>query len=490
MNPLYIYNSLSRQKEKFEPLHPPFVGMYVCGPTLYSEAHLGNLRTYVSFDIVHRYLKFLGYKVRYVRNITDVGHLENDGDTGDDKIEKQAKLQHKEPMEVVEQYKQGYHKILELFNTLPPSIEPLATGHIPEQIEMVEKIMENGYAYDVNGNVYFNVRKYNEDHPYGQLSGRKIDELYNETRDLDGQQEKRDALDFALWKNVPKEHIMKWKSPWGNSGCPGWHIECSAMSQKYLGDEFDIHGGGMDLKFPHHEAEIAQSIGAIKKSPAKYWMHGNMLTFEGVKMSKSKNNSILPMELINGSHHLLDKAYSAMVVRFFMLQSHYSSELDFSNEALKGSEKGFNRLVESFDRLTGIKPKDSSAEVLQAIEKIELNCAMHMNDDFNTPKTIAELFELATLINKLYDGSLTTDQAGIDKIQRIIQNYFIEILGMKIEKAANSGLVDGLMKFILELRKEARDKKDYATSDKIRDTMKDLNITIKDGKDGAEVVYN
>jgi cysteinyl-tRNA synthetase len=490
MSALHIYNTLSRKKELFEPINPPLVGLYVCGPTLYSEAHVGNLRTAISFDVVRRYLEVLGYKVRYVRNITDVGHLEDDSDAGEDKVEKQAKLERLEPMEIVEKYKQSFHHILRLFNLLPPSIEPIASGHIPEQIEMVEKIIENGFAYVAEGNVFFDVRKYNEKFGYGVLSGRKIDELYNETRELDGQAEKRDALDFALWKKVPEEHIMKWKSPWSSCGCPGWHIECSAMSSKYLGDTFDIHGGGMDLKFPHHEAEIAQSMGANQKSPVKYWMHANMLTFNGVKMSKSKGNSILPAELISGNHPLLTKGFNPMVIRFFALQSHYASELDFSNEALIAAEKGFARLSEAFSKIDRLVPHGANDELLAQLNQIEENCRNHMNDDFNTAKTIAELFELAGWINKVHDGQVKIDEAGIQRMKLIYVTFFENALGLMLEKKSNDLATKGLMEFILNMRKEARDKKDWATSDKIRDMLQALQISIKDGKDGTEYTIN
>lgn len=490
MSALHIYNTLTRKKELFEPINPPFVGFYVCGPTLYSEAHVGNLRTGISFDVVRRYLEVLGYKVRYVRNITDVGHLEDDSDVGDDKVEKQAKLEKLEPMEIVEKYKISFHHILRLFNLLPPSLEPNASGHIPEQIEMVEKLIENGFAYVANGSVFFDVRKYNEKYGYGVLSGRKIDDLLSETRDLDGQEEKRDALDFALWKWVPDEHIMKWKSPWSNTGCPGWHIECSAMSKKYLGERFDIHGGGMDLKFPHHEAEIAQSIGASGISPVKYWMHANMLTFEGVKMSKSKGNSILPAELISGNHPLLTKGFHPMVIRFFALQSHYASELDFSNEALIAAEKGFVRLTDAFSKLGKLQAFIDNDIVFSELELLEQRIISHMNDDFNTAKTIAELFEMAGYINKSFEAHIKIGKREIEKLNHLYAIYYENVLGLMIEKKSNDNATNGLMEFVLNLRKEARDRKDWAASDKIRDLLTDLQITIKDNKEGTEYTIN
>ena len=490
MSALHIYNTLTRKKELFEPINPPFVGLYVCGPTLYSEAHVGNLRTGISFDVVRRYLEVLGYKVRYVRNITDVGHLEDDGDVGDDKVEKQAKLEKLEPMEIVEKYKISFHHILRLFNLRPPSLEPSASGHIPEQIEMVEKLIENGFAYEANGSVFFDVRKYNDKYGYGILSGRKIDDLLSETRDLDGQEEKRDALDFALWKWVPDEHIMKWKSPWSNAGCPGWHIECSAMSKKYLGERFDIHGGGMDLKFPHHEAEIAQSIGASGISPVKYWMHANMLTFEGVKMSKSKGNSILPAELISGNHPLLTKGFHPMVIRFFALQSHYASELDFSNEALIAAEKGFIRLTDAFSKLEKLQAFIDNDIVYSELELLEQRIISHMNDDFNTAKTIAELFDMAGFINKSFEAHIKIGKREIEKLNHLYTIYFENVLGLMIEKKSNNNATNGLMEFVLNLRKEARDKKDWAASDKIRDLLTDLQIVIKDNKEGTEYTIN
>lgn len=487
-NQLYIYNTLSRQKELFVPLHPPMVGLYACGPTVYSDVHLGNLRTFTTFDMIFRYLTFLGYKVRYVRNITDAGHTTNDAGDEQDRISERAKIEQLEPMEIVQKYTVGFHQICDLFNLLPPSIEPTATGHIIEQIEMIERIIANGYAYVVNGSVYFDVKKYAEKYNYGILSGRKLDELMANTRELEGQEEKRFFADFAIWKSVPPDHIQRWRSPWGD-GTPGWHLECSAMGAKYLGKQIDIHGGGMDLKFPHHECEIAQSVGAEGIEPVRYWMHANMLTVNGEKMSKSKGNSFLPMELFDGTHPLLDKGYGPMVVRFFMMQTHYSSTLDFSNEALQGSEKGFYRLCDALQLLNQFDENNFSEianhpidqEINQKIDLLQTN----MNDDFNTPKMIAVLFDLATTINKMKYESLAMSRSTLSRLKTNFNTFFTDILGLQIEENNDKMVTSGLMQLILEMRKDARDKKDWSVSDKIRDTLANLKIQVKDEKDGA-----
>ena len=483
---LHIYNTLTKQKELFKPINPPFVGLYVCGPTVYSDVHLGNMRTFNSFDIVYRYLMHLEYNVRYVRNITDVGHLESDGDTGEDKIEKKAKQQKIEPMQIVQQYTNDFRNINRLFNLKNPDIEPTATGHIVEQIEMVQKIIDNGLAYVANGSVYFDVKKYMESHDYGTLSGRKVEELLEQTRDdLEGANEKRYFADFAIWKNAGEDKLMKWNNPWGQ-GVPGWHLECSVMSTKYLGERFDIHGGGMDLKFPHHECEIAQNVGATGVSPVNYWMHTNMLTVNGTKMSKSLGNSFLPHELFSGNHPLLDKGYSPMVVKFFMLQSHYSSTLDFSNEALQAAEKGFERLMKAYELLSKLNASTTESEGLKTtIEKIITQAYAEMDDDFNTPKTIAQLFELVTIINKINDGSLYIAANTLAFLQDKMKAFLEDILGLKLEKEENNNALNGVMDLIFEIRKNARDSKDWGTSDLIRDKLKALNIQVKDGKDST-----
>lgn len=483
-NALHIYNSLSRKKQLFEPISPPFVGLYVCGPTVYSDVHLGNVRSFLTFDIVYRYLTFLGYNVRYVRNITDVGHLLDDSDTGDDKIEKRARLEKIEPMEIVQKYTNGFHNTVNLFNLLPPSIEPTATGHIVEQIEMVQKIIKNGLAYEVNGSVYFDVKKYSEKHNYGELSGRKLDELLEQTRDnLEGGNEKRFFADFAIWKKASKETIMKWDSPWG-IGVPGWHLECSVMSTKYLGKEFDIHGGGMDLKFPHHECEIAQSVGADAVSPVKYWMHGNMLTVNGTKMSKSLGNSFLPEELLSGDHPLLEKGYSAMTVRFFFLQANYKSTVDFSNDALQGAEKGFIKLMNAVETLSKLTPSGTSSI---DINTLVANCNDSMNDDFNTPMTIAHLFDGVKMINSINDGKATISLSDLKKLQQHYNTFVFEILGLVTPNTASSNdeLPSELMNIIIELRKKSKENKDWGTADLIRDELSKLNISIKDSKDSS-----
>lgn len=458
------------------------VGMYVCGPTVYSDVHLGNVRTFLTFDIVYRYLQFIGYKVRYVRNITDVGHLVGDGDTGEDKIAKKAKLENLEPMEIVQKYTNGFHDVMRIFNILNPSIEPTATGHIVEQIEMIQEIIDNGYAYESNGSVYFDVRKFNEKYPYGKLSGRVIDELYTNTRELDGQDEKRDALDFAIWKKAEPSHLMQWNSPWGK-GFPGWHLECSVMSTKYLGKTFDIHGGGMDLKFPHHECEIAQNVGAHGHEPVRYWMHGNMLTVNGRKMAKSEGNGFTPEELITGNHKLLDKGYSPMTVRFFMLQGHYASTLDFSNEALQAAERGFKRMTAAMENFGKLPASASSDEDITAWAK---QCYDAMNDDFNTPVLISNLFEGVRIINSVKEGLIKLKEADIDLLTKTFIAFFDQVLGLTIEASAgNNELTEQLMQFIIRLRANAKANKDFATSDMIRDELGKIKIQIKDTKEGS-----
>ncbi len=479
---LVIYNTLSRKKEQFIPINPPHVGMYVCGPTVYGDAHLGHARPAITFDILFRYLKHLGYKVRYVRNITDVGHLVNDADEGEDKIEKKARLEQLEPMEVVKYYTDRYHYNMKQLNTLPPSIEPTASGHIIEQIEMVKKIIEHGYAYESDGSLYFDVEKYNKKYHYGKLSGRRIEELMKNTRDLAGQEGKKNQFDFALWKKADPKHIMHWPSPW-SEGYPGWHLECSAMGAKYLGEEFDIHGGGMDLLFPHHESEIAQANAATGHDPVKYWMHNNMITINGQKMGKSLNNFITLNEFFSGEHPALDRAYPPMVIRFFILQAHYRSTLDFSTDALKAAEKGMKRLFDALDILDDLKPQEKSSF---DIKKIEADCYAAMNDDLNTPVAIAHLFELARLIHLVNDGKESLSKTDIQYTQQFVSYFLKEILGLTPEhQKEDDKLIDYLMETILEVRKEAKEKKDYATADKIRQELAKLNIQIKDTKDGA-----
>lgn len=479
---LHIQNNLTRKKEEFKPINPPFVGLYVCGPTVYNYVHLGNLRTFMTFDVVYRYLTFLGYKVRYVRNITDVGHLTDDADAGEDKIAKKARLEKKEPMEIVQLYTNDFHDVLNQFNFLPPSIEPTATAHIIEQLEMTKKIIENGLAYEANGSVYFDVQAYMKKFKYGELSGRNVEELFENTRDLDGQEEKRFFADFALWKKAMPEHIMRWPSPWGE-GFPGWHLECSAMSTKYLGEKFDIHGGGMDLKFPHHESEIAQNTACVGHGPVNYWMHGNMLTVNGQKMAKSAGNSFLPGELISGNNPVMDQAYSAMTARFFMLQSHYASTLDFSNEALKAAEKGYKRLMNAIDSIDKIKPSASSSF---DVNKWVDNCYAAMNDDFNCPILIAHLFEAVTFINTAVMGTSTVTESDLKLFTEKLKGFVFDVLGfVSEEKSAGSEITGNLMELLLALRQEAKLKKDFATSDLIRNKLQEMNITVKDGKDGA-----
>ncbi|SMG20265.1 cysteinyl-tRNA synthetase [Marivirga sericea] len=489
---LKIQNSLTRQKELFEPINPPFVGMYVCGPTVYSDAHMGNVRTFMSFDVINRYLRHLGYKVRYVRNITDVGHLVDDADDGEDKIGKKAKLENVEPMEIVQRYANGFHRVMDLFNILEPDIEPTATGHIVEQIEINKKLLKNGWAYEKNGSIYFDVSKYNEAHEYGILSGRKIEDLQSNTRTLDGQDDKKNPLDFALWKKASDEHIMRWPSPWSD-GFPGWHLECTVMSTKYLGETFDIHGGGMDLKFPHHECEIAQSVGANGKKPVNYWIHTNMLTVNGQKMSKSLGNSFLPTQLVTGNHDMLEQGYTPMTVRFFMMQTHYSSTLDFSNEALKAAQKGYRRLANGLKIIKSLSFKnDDGKKNEKAISQIDLACDAcykSMNDDFNTAKTIAQLFELLKKINSLHTGQLKYGEVGQDAFEKMSSTYqtFMEdILGLKEETPTE---VDPIIDSLLEFYKKAKAEKNYDQVDEIRAILKSNKLIIKDLKTGVDWGY-
>lgn len=478
---LELYDSLAGEKRNFVPLKEGFVGFYVCGPTVYSNVHLGNCRTFISFDMVIRYLRHLGYKVRYVRNITDVGHLVDDAEEGEDKIAKKARLEKLEPMEIVQQYSLDFHKVMAQFNTLPPNIEPTATGHMIEQIEMIQGIIENGFAYESNGSVYFDVEKYNTTHPYGELSGRKIEDLISNTRSLDGQDEKRNPLDFALWKNAAPEHIMKWPSPWG-VGFPGWHLECSAMSTKYLGEEFDIHGGGMDLKFPHHECEIAQGTACNGVSPVKYWMHGNMLTLNGQKMSKSTGNSILPEELFSGNNKFMEKAFDPMVVRFFMMQAHYRSTLDFTSEALAAAEKGYDKLMEAVKTLSDLKGGSESSIDVPALISLFYKA---MNDDFNAPVLVAHLFEAVKFINGVRDGKQSISQSDLEKLQKSMQDFVVDVLGLRMSSEGGDDKLAPVMDLVLDLRQEARANKDWNTSDKIRDGLAAAGIVVKDSKDGS-----
>jgi cysteinyl-tRNA synthetase len=479
-----IYNSLSRKKERFEPLHEGRAGIYVCGPTVYGDPHLGHARSAITFDILARYFRHKGYKVRYVRNITDVGHLENDADAGEDKIAKKARLEALEPMEVAQYYTNRYHDCMRLLNVLPPSIEPHASGHIIEQIEMVKQIIAHGFAYEINGSVYFDVEKYNHTHPYGKLSGRILDDMLTRTRDLDGQSDKRHPADFALWKKAAPEHIMRWTSPWSD-GFPGWHLECSAMSTKYLGKQFDIHGGGLDLIFPHHECEIAQSVAAQGCEAARYWMHNNMITLNGQKMGKSLGNFITLEEMFAGSHNLLAQAYSPMTVRFFMLQAHYRSQLDFSNEALQAAEKGMKRLFEAIRTLHKITPDDDAGD--QSVETFVQKTYAALDDDLNTPIAIAHLFDAVRFINAVNDGKESLTATGKATLQQLFEDVLTGALGITDEQqqTGNTAVIHGLMNMALEARNLAKTNKDWAASDKIRRQLSELGITVKDTKDGA-----
>ena len=492
MSELKVQNSLTRQKEVFKPITPGHVGMYVCGPTVSGESHLGHARPYITFDVIYRYLGHLGYKVRYVRNITDAGHFEEEGREAEDKISKKAVLEKLEPMELVQKYTNLYHWAMAQFNCLPPSIEPTATGHIVEQINMIEKIIADGYAYVVNGSVYFDVEKYAAAHDYGKLSGRVMDDLLETTRELEGQEEKRNKADFALWKNAAPEHIMRWKSPWG-IGFPGWHIECSAMSSKYLGDQFDIHGGGMDLLFPHHESEIAQSTVCNRVAPVRYWIHNNMITINGKKMGKSYNNVIKLTELFSGNHPALEKAYHPMTIRFFILQTHYRSTLDFSNEALQASEKGMKRLWEAYASLgklqaSGDKLQAEDKELNEKVKKLIAEFDEFMNDDFSTARVLANMFELVPVINSMKDGTTPVSALSAETfhlLQKQMKVFMEDIFGLKSITEADNEKLQGVMRLLIDIRKEARGKKDFATSDRIRNQLQQLGILLKDEKDGS-----
>ncbi len=483
---LFLYNTLSRKKEEFTPINPKHVGMYVCGPTVYGDPHLGHARPAVTFDLMFRYLQSLGLKVRYVRNITDVGHLEHDADEGEDKIAKKARLEALEPMEIAHYYTERYTGAMRQLNVLSPSIEPHASGHIIEQIDFVKRIIDNGYAYESNGSIYFDVEKYNKDYHYGKLSGRNLDDIMTNTRELDGQSDKRRSVDFALWKKAAPEHIMKWPSPWGE-GFPGWHMECSAMSTKYLGEEFDIHGGGMDLMFPHHECEIAQSTAGLGHDSARYWVHNNMITINGQKMGKSLGNFITLEELFGGTHAILEQAYSPMTIRFFVLQAHYRSTLDFSNEALQAAEKGLDRLMKGVEALSKIKPAATST-VNPA--ELEQRCADAMNDDLNSPMVISALFDWVRIINQLVDGAQSITAEDLEILKGIVNRYVFDVLGLVDEKSAGSAkgkdYVSPLVEMLLSMRMEAKANKDWGLSDKIRDGLVEAGIRVKDRKDGCD----
>ena len=484
---LKIYNSLSGEKEFFTPINEGNVGMYVCGPTVYSNVHLGNVRTFMSFDVIFRYLKHLEYKVRYVRNITDVGHVVDDVDEGEDKIAKKARIEQLEPMEIVQRYTVDFHSILSNYNFLPPSIEPTATGHIIEQIEIVQQIINNGFAYETNGSVYFDIVKFNKSHHYGKLSGRNIEDMLANTRDTEGQSDKKNAQDFALWKKAEPEHIMRWPSPWG-IGFPGWHLECTAMSTKYLGEKFDIHGGGMDLKFPHHECEIAQNEACKGHSPVNYWMHANMLTLNGKKMAKSTGNNILPGEIFTGNSPFLTKAFSPNVARFFMLQAHYRSVLDFSNDAILAAEKGVTRLMEGIHLCTEIETSPTSSVDVMSWKQ---NCYDAMNDDFNTPILIAHLFEGIRLVNVLNDKRETITATDLAELKNTLEVFTFDVLGIKNEKTSNDTThkLEGVLEMLVEMRKAARENKNWALSDEIRDKLLVLDIQLKDGKEGTSFTF-
>lgn len=486
---LLIYNTLTRRKQRFEPLHAPNVGMYVCGPTVYGDPHLGHARPAVTFDIVFRYLKHLGYKVRYVRNITDVGHLEHDADDGDDKIAKRARLEQLEPMEIAQHYTNRYHAAMEALNVLPPSIEPHATGHIIEQQQLVRQIIDNGYAYESNGSVYFDTEKYNKDHKYGILSGRNLDDVINASRELDGVGEKRRQADFALWKRAQPEHIMRWPSPW-SEGFPGWHCECTAMGRKYLGEEFDIHGGGMDLVFPHHECEIAQAVASQGRQMVKYWMHNNMLTINGQKMGKSLGNFITLEQFFTGTHPLLTKAYGPMTIRFFMLSAHYRGTVDFSNEALQASEKGLERLMNGISDLRRVQPqKESDDATGKFVSDLRQKCYDAMNDDFQTPVVISNLFEACRVVNTLTDHKAKINESDLQELSEVMRLFAFELLGLKEEKSggneAREEAFGKVVQMVLDLRAKARAEKDWATCDRIRDELKAAGFEVKDTKDGV-----
>jgi cysteinyl-tRNA synthetase len=485
---LKIYNSITGKKEVFKPINEGHIGMYVCGPTVYSNVHLGNVRTFMSFDMIFRYFKHLGYKVRYVRNITDAGHLENDADEGEDRIAKKARLEQIEPMEVVQMYTVDFHNILNKFNFLPPSIEPTATGHIIEQIEIIKVILDKGFAYEVNGSVYFDVLKFNETHHYGKLSGRNVEDLIHNTRALDGQSDKKNPQDFALWKKAEPQHIMRWPSPWSD-GFPGWHLECTAMSTKYLGEQFDIHGGGMDLKFPHHECEIAQAEACNGQSPVNYWMHANMLTLNGQKMAKSTGNNILPGEIFTGENDKLNKPFSPSVTRFFMMQAHYRSILDFSSDAIEASEKGYNKLMEAINSLSKLDAGNSSDFDVIAWSK---KCYDALNDDFNTPILIAELFSAVKFINQVKDGKASVSKDDLEFLTDKMNAFVFDILGLTNDAVSsdNTNTLSDTVEVLIKLRAEARANKDFALSDKIRDELLAVGIQLKDGKDGTSFTTN
>ena len=486
-NQLKVYNSLTKEKENFKSITEGYVGMYVCGPTVYSNAHLGNVRTFMFFDVVYRYLLHLGYKVRYVRNITDAGHLENDAEEGEDKIAKKARLEQIEPMEVVQRYTVDFHDVLKNYNFLPPSIEPTATGHIIEQIEMIKEIIEKGFAYEVNGSVYFDVLEYNKIEDYGILSGRKVEDLISNTRTLDGQSDKKNPQDFALWKKADERHIMRWPSPWSD-GFPGWHLECSVMSTKYLGESFDIHGGGMDLKFPHHECEIAQSKICSGVTPVNYWMHANMLSLNGQRMAKSTGNFILPNQILTGENNILPKAFSASVVRFFNMQANYRSVLDFSGDALLASEKGHAKLMEAINFLDKITATKISTFDVQKWKK---DCYSAMNDDFNTPILVSHLFEAVKVINQIKEGKVSLSSEDLETLKTTMNSFVFDVLGLTNEAAHNnSEKINGVVELLIKLRKEARENKDWALSDQIRDELIALGIQLKDGKEGTTYLIN
>ncbi|MEY8848247.1 cysteine--tRNA ligase [Psychroserpens sp. XS_ASV72] len=485
---IHIYNSLTGKKEIFNPIEEGYVGMYVCGPTVYSNVHLGNVRTFMSFDMIYRYFKHLGYKVRYVRNITDAGHLENDADTGEDKITKKARLEQIEPMEVVQRYTVDFHNILNTLNFLPPSIEPTATGHIIEQIELIKTIIDNGFAYEVNGSVYFDVHKFNESNEYGKLSKRKLEDLIHNTRALEGQSDKKNPQDFALWKRAEPQHIMRWPSPWSD-GFPGWHLECTAMSTKYLGDNFDIHGGGMDLKFPHHECEIAQSEAAKGVSPVNYWMHANMLQLNGQRMSKTTGNTVNPHELLSGENKFFSKAYSPSVIRFFNAQSSYRSVLDLTDDGLQASEKGFNRLMEAINTLDSLT---AGSESTFDVQEWRQKCYDAMNDDFNSPILISHLFEAAKLVNQIKDKNASLTSEDLKTLKQTMNAFTFDVLGLlnNSESGASTDKLSGAVELLIQLRQEARANKDFALSDKIRDELAAKGIQLNDGKDGTTFTTN
>lgn len=494
---LTIYNSLTREKEVFKPLNPPFVGLYVCGPTVYGDPHLGHARSAVSFDIIYRYLKKLGYKVRYVRNITDVGHMEFEvSESGEDKILKKARLEELEPMEIAQRYTISYHNGMDSLNCMRPDIEPTASGHIVEQIRLVKKILDNGYAYEVNGNIYFDLDKFRKDETYGELSGKVIEELQSGSRDTAGLDEKKSPHDFALWKRANETHIMRWESPWGE-GYPGWHLECTAMSTKYLGKKFDIHGGGLDLQFPHHEAEIAQCKGAYGHGPVTYWVHNNMITIDGAKMSKSAGNFINLEDLFTGNHEKLDRGYNPMIVRFLMLQSHYRSKIDFSNDALEAAEKGYIRLMTAMNLLSKLNPpldsepsdKNLDAEIVKLCNK----CHQTMNDDFNTAQSLAAVFELVAKVNAFHNHQANLESISSDTFQMLaetLETFVFGVFGLKQIESGDSGLTEELIKLLIEIRLEAKDKRDFETSDKIRDNLKAIGVQLKDDKSGTTFEFD